>query len=141
MRKYLLLFLFCGANFFITVSAKDNIASYGSRPLNKVVREIAKLNVFDYSANAATDKKASLQSSRYHELLKTAGTDDLVRLASKHKNAVVRLYAYRAIVEKLKEIPKNILDQFNNDSTMVNTTRDGVAGKATVKKIAGSLLY
>ncbi len=112
-----------------------------SDPVKKIVKEIEKANIYEYTATVGFAGTASQQNIHYEELLKTASTDELIKLATKNKNAVVRLYAYRAIVQKFKEVPKDILNQFNNDTSVVNTLRGCIAEKTTVKVIAESLLY
>lgn len=143
MKKYFLFILFCWANQCIAVPLKDNsgyqLQSPG--PVKKIVKEIAKTNVYDFTANAAPTGTVSQQNSRYLELLQTANIEDLVKLATKHKNRVVRLYAYRAIVQKSKSVPPGILDQFTNDTTIVSTIRGGIKDKTAVNKIAASFLY
>ncbi len=143
MKKYWLLIIFCYANNFLTASASNIPLNkiINSDPVKKIAKEIAKANVYEYPVNAGVAGTVSQQNIRYEELLKTATNDDLIRLATKHKNAVVRLYAYRAIVQRLKEIPKDILEQFNNDTSIVITLRGNVSGKTSVNKIAESFLY
>ncbi len=125
--------VYAGNNLFNKISVSD--------PIKKMVKEIAKSNVYEYPVSAGFPGTTSEQNIRYEELLKAADNNDLIKLATTHKNAVVRLYAYRAIVQKMKEIPKDILDQFNKDTSEVNTLRNGIADKTTVNKIAGSFLY
>ena len=143
MRKYFFLLIFCWANNLIAASAKDYSFNKitTNDPIKKIVKEIAKSNVYEYPAPGNAVRTASEQNIRFVELLKISNDDDLIKLATKYKNAVVRLYAYRAIVQKFKEVPKDILDQFNNDTSVVNTLRGNIADKTTVKEIAGSFLY
>lgn len=67
--------------------------------------------------------------------------EELTKLATKHKNAVVRLYAFQSLVLKLKDIPKAIIDQFKNDATMIDTLRGDITDKSPVNKIAVTFLY
>ena len=122
-----------GTNEFSKTTASD--------PLKKIVKEIAKSNIYEYPTTAGIAGNSPKQNIRFEELLKTADNDELVKLATKNKNPVVRLYAYRAIVQKFKEVPKDILDRFNNDTSLVNTIRGGVADKKPVNIIAASFLY
>lgn len=108
----------------------------GSDPIKKIAREIAKVNIYEYPE----DKNAQ-QNLLYEELLNTASDNELIDLATNHKNAVVRLYAYRAIAKKFKNIPTDLFNQFDSDITTVNTMRGTIAGTTTVNVIARSFLY
>ncbi|MDQ2720038.1 MAG: hypothetical protein M3Z26_09820 [Bacteroidota bacterium] len=142
MKKYLFLIIFCCANNFLIVSAVNNPFDKltESDPVRKIAKEIAKSNVYEYPAASGISVAVGEQNIHYDELLKIATTEDLSKLA-KHKNAVVRLYAYRAIVQKSKEIPKDIFEQFSNDTSIVNTLRGNISGTTSVNKIAESFLY
>ncbi len=126
---------------FTCFCKSDASQIFAADPIKKIAREIAKANVYEFAAAPTADRKSTDQNNRYEVLLKTAGDADLIELATKNKNAIVRLYAYRAIVQKFKEVPKNILDQFANDQTMVSTMRGAIEEKMTVSKIAESFLY
>ena len=110
-------------------------------PVKKIVKEIAKSNIYEFTPTTENDVSKSQQNKRYEALLKTASVEELTNLATKHKNAVVRLYAFQALVLKLKDIPKEIIDQFNNDATMVDTLRGDIADKTPVNKISVTFLY
>lgn len=143
MKKYLFLAIFCCMNNLMIASPKINnfFKTTNSDPVKRIVKEIAKSNIYDYITTAGIAGTLSKQNILFDELLKTADNEDLIKLATKNKNAVVRLYAYRAIVQKFKEVPKDILDQFNNDTSPVNTMRGGITDKKPVNVIAASFLY
>ena len=142
MKKYLLLIIFCYAGNFILASQKSNLftKTTASDPVKKIVKTIAKSNVYDLSAINITHPN-SPKNLRYEELLNIATAEKLTELATKNKNAVVRLYAYKALINKVKNIPKEIVDQFNNDATIINTINGDTAGKAPLNSIAKGLLY
>lgn len=116
-------------------------AKTGQEPIKKIVKEMAKYNVYVFADGIDESGKFPDQESRYRELVKIAGADDLIALASKDKNPVVRLYAYKAIVRQFSKIPADLFEQFSNDKSMVKTLRGKVEEKTTVDKIAGTLLY
>jgi hypothetical protein len=74
-------------------------------------------------------------------LLKAASTEELTNLATKHKNPVVRLYAFNALVQKLKDVPVAIVEQFRNDATIIVVSKNGASGKAPLNSVAEGLLY
>lgn len=143
MKKYLLLIIFCSAGNFIMASPKSIFftKTTASDPVKKIVKAIAKSNVYDLSATNNSAQSNSPQNLRYEKLLNTATTEKLTELATKNKNAVVRLYAYKALINKIKTIPKEMVDQFNNDTTVINTINGNTAGQAALNSIARGFLY
>jgi ribosomal protein S17E len=140
-KHWLILLIFCCAsNLSAIASTSILFKTSGQEPIKKIVKEIAKSNVYVYADGVPESGKIPDQEIRYRELLKIAGADDLIGLA-KDKNAVVRLYAYKAIVRQFSKIPTDLFEQFSNDKTIVTTLRGKVEEKTTINKIAGSLLY
>lgn len=142
MKKYLLLIIFWSAGNFIMASPKSIFftKTTASDPVKKIVKAIAKSNVYDLSATNNSAQANSPQNLRYEKLLNTATTEKLTELA-KNKNAVMRLYAYKALINKIKNIPKEMVDQFNNDTTVINTINGNTAGQAPLNSIARGFLY
>jgi hypothetical protein len=143
MKKYLLLIIFCSAGNFIMASPKSIFftKTTASDPVKKIVKAIAKSNVYDLSATNNSAHSNSPQNLRYEKLLNTATTEKLTELATKNKNAVVRLYAYKALINKIKNIPKEMVDLFNNDTTVINTINGNTASQAPLNSIARGFLY
>jgi hypothetical protein len=143
MKKYLLLIIFYTAGNFIMASPKSNIftKTTASDPVKKIVKAIAKSNVYDLSATNNIAPPNSPQNLRYEKLLNIASVEKLTELATKNKNAVVRLYAYKALINKIKDIPKGMVDQFNNDTTIINTINGNTAGQVPLNSIAKGFLY
>jgi hypothetical protein len=142
MKKYLFLLIFgLITNFTMALPGHNTFLNPASDPVKKIVKEIAKSNIYEFTPTTGNDISKSQQNKRYEALLKTASVEELTNLATKHKNAVVRLYAFQALVLKLKDIPKEIIDQFKNDATMVDTLRGDIADKTPVNKISVTFLY
>ncbi|MDP4284258.1 MAG: hypothetical protein Q8891_07525 [Bacteroidota bacterium] len=143
MKKYFFFLFFSCVN-TIALTLPHAIAfprSTASNPVKKIVREIAKSNIYKFTPSADNSDTRSVWDRRYEELRKSASVEELTQLATKHKNAVVRLYAFRALVTRLKNIPGAIIDQIRNDSTVVSTLQNNKAGQSPVNKIALSFLY
>lgn len=141
-KYWLILIIFCCAGNVPALATKGiDLKSPGQEPIKKIVKEIAKSNVYVYADGVTGSGKLPDQESRYRELVKLAGADDLIGLASKDKNPVVRLYAYKAIVRQFSKIPPGLFEQFSNDKSIITTLRGKVEEKTTVDKIAASLLY
>lgn len=143
MNNYILLLLFCFLNSFNLASLKKNetFKTADSDPVKKIVREIAKSNVYEISASVGYSGTPSKQNIRYLELVKSASIDQLTQLATKNKNAVVRLYAFKALVNKLKDVPQQIIDQFRNDKTVIIVLKGDIPNKTQLNIIAEGCLY
>jgi hypothetical protein len=141
MHKFLFFLIFSLGNNVAKSSTVNYQQKTRPQPIKKVVREMAKSNVYEISATVGYAGTPSRQGSRYVQLLKTANIDELTTLATMHKNAVVRLYAFNALVNKVKDVPSPIVDQFRNDSTMIVVLKGDVAEKVPLNKIAEGLLY
>ena len=137
MKKYWFFLAFCCIHNVVIAASKTNATfkTASADPVKRIVREIAKSNVFELPASH------TLQNARYLQLSETASVDELIKIATKNKNAVVRLYAYQAIVQKLTEVPPDIFEQFDHDTSIVATLRGNIPGRSTVNKIAASFLY
>jgi hypothetical protein len=143
MKKYLLLIIFCSAGNFIMATPKSIFftKTTASDPVKKIVKAIAKSNVYDLSTTNNIASPNSPQNLRYEQLLNIATAEKLTELATKNKNAVVRLYAYKALINKVKSIPNEMVDQFNNDTTIINTINGSTVGQAPLNSIAKGFLY
>jgi hypothetical protein len=143
MNNYILLLLFCLMNSFNLASPKENATfkTADSDPVKKIVREMARSNVYEISTTIGYSGAPSKLGARYKELLKYASTDQLTELATKNKNAVVRLYAFNALVNKEREVPQAIIDQFRNDKTIITVLNGDTSNKSPVNVIAERCLY
>jgi GTP-sensing pleiotropic transcriptional regulator CodY len=142
MGKYFFLLVVCFTGNFLFAPAKTSIpAETNFNPIKKIAKEIAKSNVYEISTTTAYRGTPSQQTTRYKQLLQIASVDDLTELATKNKNAVVRLYAFNGLVNKLKEVPKEIVDQFRNDTTTIKVLKGDITNDVPLNKIASGLLY
>lgn len=108
-------------------------------PVKKIVKRIAKENV--YVVTPMNSKIVSEQELNYGELLKTASIEELTQLAADHRNAVVRLYAFRALMESVKDAPKYIFEKFMNDTTAVKVINGTRTETKPLNSIANGFLY
>lgn len=108
-------------------------------PVKKIVKKIAKANVFVVTPLNSTN--VSEQELNYRDLLKIASIEELTQLAAQDKNAVVRLYAFRALMESVKDAPQNIFTQFRNDSTAINVIDGTRSETKPLNSIANGFLY
>lgn len=139
MIRYLFLPLLFLANYVVAGSASTN--SRSTDPLKKIVKEIAKANIYEATPVVGYAGTPSLQNKRYQQLLKSADISTLTRLATNNRNAIVRLYAFKALVNVLKDIPVSIVEQFKNDSTVIVVLQGDIAREVPLKSIASGFLY
>lgn len=148
MKKYcLLLLIICcchvatasqntatGIDFFFFKATNEN-------PLKKIIKRIARANVYDATPVAGNHKVVSEQENNYQDLLNTATPEQLTELATDDKNAVVRLYAFRALMEKVKKAPANVYEQFMNDTTPIKVINGNSSEMKSLNSISNGFLY
>lgn len=103
--------------------------------LHTVVDEIASANVYETSYTVGYAGSLSNQYARYKQLLSLANDQQLIDLATNHKNAVVRLYSLKALRHKKTLIPLNLLQKFQNDIEKVIQISGCLGGEVTVNSL------
>lgn len=107
--------------------------------VKKIVKRIEKVNM--YVVTPMNSKNISDQERNYVDLLRTASIEELTQLAADHKSAVVRLYAFRALMESVKDAPKHIFEQFMNDTTLIKVINETRSETKPLNSIAKGFLY
>lgn len=130
-----------GANAFPTKQESSIPASIKETPVKKIVKRIEKENVYVVTPLNMNSKIISAQELNYGDLLKTASIEELTQLAADHKNAVVRLYAFRALMESVKDAPKNIFEQVLKDTTPIKVINGTRTETKPLNSIANGFLY
>lgn len=138
--------LFVYTNSFLLLLLCTTLSSFSPNtpnadPIKKVVKEMAKTNIYEYSTTFIKDAVLPAQINRYALLKQMASPERLISIIKKDKNGVVRLYAYMALVSSLKSVPADVLQQMNGDQTMVQTNHENTSGSETVATIARTFLY
>jgi hypothetical protein len=143
MKKIVLLLLAFFTNSFIWAGSKpiDNFRRSDGDPIKKIVREIAKSNVYEISTTVGYSGTPSQQAIRYQQLLKSATIAQLTELATTHKNAIVRLYAFCALVNKSRDVPQTVINQFRNDKTIIAVLNGDIAENTPMNIMAERCLY
>lgn len=134
MRKLLSLLLIC--TFFSSFTYAQGLQIAG---LPAVVNGIAAHNVYESETVGIANAK-SMQFVRYQQLVTIATEEQLLALAAENANAVVRLYAYQALVERKIKIPKSLHQKFKADETKVNALEGCIANQYTVSQLAATPL-
>ena len=110
------------------------------KPIRKIVKAIAKANVFVlHQPEQATPLVTDLEKN-YFLLSKLATSDELEDLIGTHKNAVVRMYAFKALTTQLYEIPASIMNIINNDTATIECINRDKTEKVQVKNLVQNFL-
>ena len=148
MKKYFFLFFIISCFHFSIASPNgsrfQNISlnkTTNANPLKKLIKQLAKANVFDATPLRVSNKVVSEQESLYKELINLATPDQLTEMATSNKNGVVRLYAFRALMEKVKDAPGNVLQQFMNDTTLIRVINGSSSEMKPMNSISNGFLY
>ena len=133
--KIYLLFLFL-ATCFNSFAQKENTNS-----LSKTIKEIAHFNVYETTCNVGYAGAASSQYQRFNLLTSLATTQQLIMLATNHKNPVVRLYAYQALKKKNIDIPGSLADKFKSDQDEVVSLQGCLAENTRVNLLTNEIIF
>lgn len=104
--------------------------------LNSVVKAMANSNIYEVSYTVGYAGSVSKQYLRFEQILTLATVQQLIALATNNKNAVVRLYALQALKRKKINIPIALIQQFQNDHTIVDMLKGCIANKKAVNILA-----
>jgi hypothetical protein len=104
-------------------------------PLKTAIQEMADHDLYETSRTVGFAGTASKQYQRFQQFLSVATEQQLTELAARHKNAVVRLYAFQALKKKKADIPAGLWEQFINDGTAVSTLNGCIGDKKTVSEL------
>jgi hypothetical protein len=102
-------------------------------PINQIVDEIAKHNVYEYGKLGYTGLR-SKQYDRFLELCDKASNEELLTLTG-HSNVIVRIYAFQGLKQRNVEIPAAIVKKFERDPTLVKIINGCEAFMSSVQKL------
>jgi hypothetical protein len=105
-------------------------------PLKTVIQEMADQDLYETSRTVGFAGSVSKQYQRFQQFVSLATEKQLAELAIRHKNAVVRLYAFQALKKRKANIPDSLYDQFMSDRSAVATLNGCVGDKKTVSELA-----
>lgn len=109
-------------------------------PIKKIVKAIAKTNIFVLATPAQPSPLVIAQENNYVLLSRLATSYELEDLILTHKNAVVRMYAFKALMTQLHEIPEKIMTVINNDTTSIDCVNKEKTEKAKIKNLVQNFL-
>ncbi len=108
--------------------------------IKKIVKAIAKANIFILATPVHPSKLVIEQEKNYLLLSRLATSEELEVLILTNKNAVVRMYAFQALTTQLHHIPENIMNMINNDTTQIDCINKDKSEKAEIKTLAQNFL-
>ena len=133
LMKIQLLALFLAFG-FISFAQKEN-----DKRLPNTIKEIANFNIYETTCTVGFAGDSSSQYQRFNLLATLATTQQLMMLATKHKNPVVRLYSYQALKKRNVEIPSSLLEKFKSDQNEVISLQGCLAENTTVNKLTNQI--
>lgn len=90
--------------------------------MKKLVKQIEKENLFVYDAPANTAPAVT-----FRKFADNAPTYDFLKMAMEGKSPIIRLYAFKAVAEKMDDLPAPLMMRFRNDTARVRVQyRDGI---------------
>lgn len=109
-------------------------------PIKKIVKAIEKANVFVLATPAQPSPLVTEQEKNYVLLSRLATSDELEDLILTHKSGVVRMYAFQALTTQLHDIPENIMNVVNNDTTIIDCINKKKTEMFEIKILAQNFL-
>ena len=133
--KIHLLFLSLATS-FNSFAQKEN-----TKTLSKTIKEIAAFNIYETSCTVGYAGTASSQYQRFNLLTSLATTPQLIILATKYKNPVVRLYSFQALKKRNINIPASLADKFKSDQDEVISLQGCLAENTKVHLLTNEIIF
>ena len=112
----------------------------GPNPIKKIIKAIEKANIFVLATPAQPSPLVTEQEKNYVLLSRLATSDELEDLILTHKNGVVRMYAFKALTTQMHNIPENIMNVVNNDTTLIDCINKEKIEKAEIRMLVQNFL-
>ena len=131
--KIYLLFVFFATGFNSFAQKKN------TNTLSNTIKEIAAFNIYETTCTVGYAGDASSQYQRFILLTSLATTQQLIMLATKHKNPVVRLYSFQALKKRNIDIPALLTDKFKCDQDEVISLQGCLAENTKVNLLTNEI--
>ena len=109
-------------------------------PIKKIVKAIAKANVFVLHEPEHPSPLVTDLGKNYLLLSRLATSSELESLIRMHKNAVVRMYAFKALTTQVYDIPAEIMAIVNQDTTTIDCISRDVTEKTQINTLVQNFL-
>lgn len=103
--------------------------------LSKLLRQIAKEKVF-----LIHDEQGSNQQTNFRRFSQSATPYEFMKIAMENKNPIVRLYAFRAVAERMDDLPVELVEKFKNDHTPVTVGEADIEREMPLSEVANGFL-
>ena len=110
------------------------------KPIRKIVKAIEKANVFVLNKPEQASPLVSGLEENYFLLSKLATSNELEDLIRTHKNAVVRIYAFKALTTQVRDVTAEIMALVNNDTASIECFNRDKMEKVELKKLVQNFL-
>ena len=110
------------------------------KPIRKIVKALAKANLFVLNKSEQPSLLVTEQEKNYLLLSRLATSNELEDLIRTHKNAVVRMYAFKALTTQVHDIPASTMTIINNDTTTIECINRDKTERVELKKVAQNFL-
>jgi hypothetical protein len=121
------------AFFFISLFTASAVFAFSQQHHPDLVKDLvsamAHSNMYEVSHTVGFTGEPSKQYQRYEQLTALATKQELLHLAEKHKNGVVRLYAWQGLKNRKAVIPEQLFHQFSNDRTVIKVLKGCIANE------------
>ncbi len=109
--------------------------------VKNIVFEITSNNIFESSSTVGVAGTKSGQNALQIKLEHIASNSELIELAESDSNGIVRLYAIMSLVHSNTEIPKGLIEKFENDYSTVILLNGCIADYVTVSQVFKQKIY
>jgi hypothetical protein len=127
------------ALFFICLSTASTVSTFAQQgqedSLTLIVSAMAKSNIYEASYTVGFTGTVSKQFQRFEQLTALATDEQLLTLATYHRNAVVRLYALQALKKRKHAVPEPLQRQFRNDKAVVRVLKGCIADEKPLNEL------
>lgn len=106
--------------------------------LKKLMKQMGDYNIFEIPGSLP---HSTVQTERSEKMAKELSPYDLMKICMENSNPIVRLYAFMNLANRMDNIPIEIVQKFNNDSTLINFKNPrGEIKKVPLSQIANGFL-
>lgn len=112
-----------------TIQQKDTVNR------SKLIRQISKENTYILRNEENTN-----QLKNYRRFSQSGTTYDFLKIAMENENPIIRIYAFRAVAERMDNLPSELVNKFKSDTTLVKANDGTRTKEITVSEIINGFL-
>lgn len=120
-----------------------DVAAHGTRlsqprdsvKLNKLIKQIARENTYQLKSQGS-----NAQEQVYRRFAQSASTFEFLKIAMENKAPMVRLFAFKAIAERMDDLPDALVVKFKTDTTPIKMLEGNEVTEVPLYRIANGFL-